>query len=55
MVVIATEFDGVNHDTLPADFLGASFAVERFASPLPNGATLPVVRMRKLPAFPAQV
>jgi GNAT superfamily N-acetyltransferase len=44
--------------TLPGEPLYATFAytaVERFAIPLPNGATMPVVRMRKLPAFPAQV
>jgi hypothetical protein len=39
--------------TLPGEPLYAAFAytaVERFAIPLPDGTTLPVVRMRKLPA-----
>ena len=41
--------------TLPGEPLYATFAytgVERFAIALPNGTTLPVVRMRKLPAPP---
>ena len=43
--------------TLPGVLLYAAFgyaSIERFAIALPNGASMPVERMRKLPAAPAR-